>query len=217
MNHFSHIIFDLDGTLTDPREGIGNAISYALERMKIKGFDGMVPDNFIGPPLQQSFKELFNLNEQNTELAIEYFREYYSTKGLFENKPYPGISDLLEKLHFAGKELFIATSKLEKFAIQIAAHFGFNRYITLLKGADYKGENATKTSIISGLLEFQQLIPSEKIAMVGDTVFDIVGGKQNGLSTIAVMYGFGRPEDLETAEPAFWAETVDDLYSILME
>lgn len=216
MSNFSHIIFDLDGTLTDPRQGIGNSISYALEKMGIEGFDGDVPDSFIGPPLQQSFKELFGLNERNTNLAIEYFREYYSTKGLFENHPYPGISELLEELHFAGKHLFIATSKLEKFAMQIAAHFGFDRYITQLKGADYKGEHATKTTIISGLLEMQQLAPSEKIAMVGDTVFDIVGGNQNGLSTIAVMYGFGKTEELQTAEPDFWAETVDDLYGILM-
>jgi phosphoglycolate phosphatase-like HAD superfamily hydrolase len=67
MSTFSHIIFDLDGTLTDPRQGIGNSISYALEKMNIEGFDGDVPDSFIGPPLQQSFKELFGLNERNTE------------------------------------------------------------------------------------------------------------------------------------------------------
>jgi phosphoglycolate phosphatase len=217
MGMYSHIIFDLDGTLTDPRQGIGNSISYALKKMNIEGFDGMVPDSFIGPPLQQSFKELFQLNDRNTELAVEYFREYYSTKGLFENHPYPGILELLEELHFAGKHLFIATSKLEKFALQISAHFGFDRYITQLKGADYKGEHATKTTIISGLLEIQQLAPSGEIAMVGDTVFDIVGGNQNGLTTIAVMYGFGKPEDLQTAEPDFWAETVDDLYDILMK
>ncbi len=216
MNTFSHIIFDLDGTLTDPRQGIGNSIRYALEKMNIEGFDGEVPDSFIGPPLQQSFKELYALNDRNTELAVEYFREYYSTKGLFENHPYPGILELLEELHFSGKQLFIATSKLEKFALQIAAHFGFDRYITQLKGADYKGEHATKTTIIAGLLEIQQLAPSEQIVMIGDTMFDIVGGNLNGLSTIAVMYGFGKPEELQTAEPDLWAETVDDLYELLM-
>ncbi len=215
MSAFSHIIFDLDGTLTDPRQGIGNSIRYALEKMNIEGFDGEVPDSFIGPPLQQSFKELFGLNDRNTELAVEYFREYYSTNGLFENHPYPGISELLEELHFSGKQLFIATSKLEKFALQIATHFGFDRYITQLKGADYKGDHATKTTIISGLLKVQKLVPSEQIVMIGDTVFDIVGGNQNGLSTIAVMYGFGKPEELQTAEPDLWAETVDDLYDLL--
>lgn len=216
MSQFSHIIFDLDGTLSDPRQGICNAVSYALEKMNISGFDGFLPDSFIGPPLQQSFKELFNLDKQNTDLAIEYFREYYSDRGLFENNPYPGITELLEKLHFAGIQMFIATSKLERFALQIAAHFGFDKYITRLKGADYNGVHATKTTIISGLLEMQKLAQSEKIVMVGDTVFDIVGGNQNGLSTVAVMYGFGKPEELQTAGPDFWAETVDDLFDILL-
>ncbi len=216
MAQFTHIIFDLDGTLSDPRQGIGNAIGYALEKMQIEGFDGFVPDSFIGPPLQQSFQELFNLDKQNTELAIGHFREYYSKKGLFENHPYPGISELLKELHFAGIHMFIATSKLERFALQIASHFGFDKYIARLKGADYKGVHATKTTIITSLLEMQQLAPSEDIVMVGDTVFDVVGGNQNGLSTVAVMYGFGKPEELLTAEPDFWAETVDDLYDILL-
>ena len=216
MQQFSHVIFDLDGTLTDPRQGISKAIGYALSKMSIEGFDGEVPDGFIGPPLQQSFKELYSLNERNTGLAIEYFREYYSSKGLFENQPYPGIPELMEELHLAGKQLFIATSKLEMFALRIAAHFGFDRYVSGIKGADYKGEHATKTVIISNLLEMQRLVPSEKIVMVGDTVFDIVGGKMNGLTTTAVLYGFGKPEELQTAEPDFWSETVDDLYEILM-
>lgn len=216
MQKFSHIIFDLDGTLTDSRQGIGNSIAYAMEKMSISGFDGVVPDRFIGPPLQQSFRELFDLNERNTELAIEYFREYYSSKGLFENHPYPGISELLEELHLAGKQLYIATSKLETFAVQIAGHFGFDKYISRIKGADYKGEYASKTSIISNLMHLEKLNPSEDIAMVGDTVFDVVGGNQNGLTTVAVLYGFGTPEELQTAEPDHWSETVDDLYEILM-
>lgn len=216
MLQFTHIIFDLDGTLCDPRQGISNAVSYTLQKMNIEGFDGEVPDSFIGPPLQQSFSELFGLNERNTNQAVEYFREYYSVRGLFENHPYPGIPELLEQLHLSGKQLFIATSKLEKYAVQIAAHFGFNKFITHIKGADYKGEHATKTTIIANLLESQQLAPSGNFVMVGDTVFDIVGGKQNGITTVAVMYGFGKPDVLQTAEPDYWAETVDDLADLLL-
>lgn len=215
MKQFDHIIFDLDGTLTDSRQGIGNSINYALQKLGIEGFDGMVPDSFIGPPLQQSFREVFQLNDRNTELAVEYFREYYSAKGLYENNPYPGILELLEQLHLAGKGLYIATSKLEHYATKIATHFEFDKYINFIKGADYKGEYASKTGIIAHVLGLQKLEPSERIAMVGDTVFDIVGGNQNGLTTIAVMYGFGKPEDLQTAAPDMWAETVDDLYEVL--
>ena len=215
MSRFNHIIFDLDGTLTDSRKGIGSSISYALQKLSIDGFDGTVPDSFIGPPLQQSFREVFQLDEKHTKLAVEYFREYYSAKGLFENQPFPGILEMLEQLYQEGKNLYIATSKLEIYALRIAEYFGFDKYISQIKGADYKGEYASKTTIISNVLNMQKLEPSEKIAMVGDTVFDIVGGHQNSLTTIAVMYGFGKYEDLQSSSPDLWAETVDDLYEVL--
>jgi phosphoglycolate phosphatase len=215
MNNFSHIIFDLDGTLTDNTRGIAASVKFALDKMQIDGFKGVLPSGFIGPPLQQGFKNLYGLNERNTQLAVEYFREYYSVHGLFENDPYPGVSEMLEELHFAGKQLFIATSKLEKFAVQISEHFGFDRYIVQLKGADYKGDHATKTTIISHLLESRQLEPSKNMAMVGDTVFDIEGGNENGLTTIAVSYGFGKREELTKAGPDFWASSVEELFQIL--
>lgn len=215
MSQFSHIIFDLDGTLTDNTRGIESSVKYALERMQIDNFDGLVPEQFIGPPLQWGFRNLFGLNERNTELAVEYFREYYSVNGKFENDPYPGIFELLEELHFAGITMCIATSKLEKFALEISTHFGFDKYILQLKGADYKGEH-TKGSIISDLLNELQLTPSQNIAMVGDTLFDIEGGKENGLSTIAVTYGFGKTEELEKANPDYLVETVEELYEVLV-
>jgi len=216
MKNFSHIIFDLDGTLTDNTRGIAASVKYALDKMQVNGFDGTLPDGFIGPPLQHGFKNLFGLNDRNTQLAVEYFREYYSVHGLLENDPYPGVSEMLEELHFAGKELFIATSKLEKFAVQICAHFGFDKYIVQLKGADYKGDHATKTTIISQLLESRQLAPSGNIGMVGDTVFDIEGGNENGLTTIAVSYGFGKREELKKAGPDFWADDVEELFNLLV-
>lgn len=215
MNNFSHIIFDLDGTLTDNTRGIAASVKYALDKMQINGFDGTLPEGFIGPPLQQGFKNLFGLNERNTQLAVEYFREYYSVHGLFENDPYPGVSEMLEELYFEGKQLFIATSKLEKFAAQISEHFGFDKYIVQLKGADYNGDYATKTTIISHLLESRQLVPSKKIAMVGDTVFDMEGGNENGLATVAVTYGFGKRKELQQANPDFWADDVEELFQIL--
>ena len=215
MSQFSHIIFDLDGTLTDNTRGIESSVRYALGKMQVDNFDGMVPEQFIGPPLQWGFRNLYGMNERNTELAVEYFREYYSVNGKFENDPYPGIFELLEELHFAGKVLYIATSKLEKFALEISAHFGFDKYISLLKGADYKGEN-TKEMIISGLLNDAQLPPSKEIVMIGDTLFDVEGGKKNGLSTIAVTYGFGAPDLLEKAEPDYLAGNVEELYEVLV-
>ena len=216
MPNFSHIIFDLDGTLTNNTEGIRNSLKFALEQMQIDGYSEEILKHFIGPPLQWGFSNLFGLNERNTNLAVEHFRDYYSVTGLYENEPYPGISELLEELHFAGAKLFIATSKLEKYAQKIIEHFEFDRYIIQLKGADYGGKKATKAGMITELLNQNQIFPSKEIAMVGDTVFDMEGAKENELSAIAVGYGFGKEEDLRKTLPDFWAESVDDLIEILI-
>ena len=216
MPNFSHIIFDLDGTLTDNTQGIRNSLKFALEQMQIDGYSEEILEHFIGPPLQWGFSNLFGLNERNTNLAVEHFRDYYSVKGLYENEPYPGISELLEELHFAGIKMYIATSKLEKYAQKIIEHFEFDRYILQLKGADYNGKKATKAGIILELLSQNRISPSKSVAMVGDTVFDMEGGKENGLTTIAVNYGFGKEEDLRKTHPDFRAEDVDDLEEILI-
>ena len=216
MSKFSHIIFDVDGTLTDNTLGIGNSLKYALEQMQIENYSEEILGQFIGPPLQWGFKNLFGMNERNTELAVGYFREYYQEKGLVENEPYPGIYELLEELHFAGIKMFIATAKYEKFALKIIEYFEFDKYIIQLSGADYSGRKATKTAIIANVLESQQLVPSNKIVMIGDTVYDIKGGKENGLSTIAVGYGFGKGNELKNTNPDFWVENVEELYELLI-
>lgn len=216
MSNFSHIIFDLDGTLTDNTKGIGNSIQYALQQMHIDGYSEDILKQFIGPPLQWGFKNLFGMNEQNTKLAVEYFREYYGENGLMENEPYSGVFEMLEELNGQGKKLYIATSKLEKYALKIMQNFEFDKYIIQLNGADYSGKKATKSAIITNLLEMQQLTPSKEVVMIGDTVFDIEGGKENGLSTIAVNYGFGKEDDLRKANPDYFVEDVEELYEILV-
>ena len=216
MSKFTHIIFDLDGTLTDNTQGISNSVKYALQKMHIDEYSDDILKQFVGPPLQWGFSNLFGMNERNTKLAVEYFREYFGENGWRENVPYNGISEMLQELIFAGKKMFIATSKLEKYAIKIMHHFEFDKYIIQLTGADYSGLKATKKDLISGLLENQRLVPSKEIVMIGDTVFDIVGGQENGLSTIAVGYGFGKKEELLDASPDFFAADVEELFEILI-
>lgn len=216
MANYTHIIFDLDGTLTDPREGIGNSIRYALEKMHIDNFSGIMPEQFIGPPLQEALRRMFGLNEKDTNRVVQYFREYYSAKGKFENRVYPGVMELLESLYSAGKEMCMATAKLEKFAVEISSHFGFDKYIKNLKGADYKGEKATKDVVIAELLKDIKCVGSKSVVMVGDTLFDMEGGKKNGLSTIAVTYGFGKEEDLRKTDPDAIAGSAEDLHDLLV-
>lgn len=215
MSNFTHIIFDLDGTLSNNTIGITNSLQYALQRMHIDDYPANILDKFIGPPLQWGFSHLFGMNERNTKLAVEYFREYYGENGWHENEPYPGIFEMLAELDAQGKKMYVATSKLEKFALKIIRHFEMDKYIIQLKGADYGGKKASKTQIISNLLAMQQLAPSENIVMVGDTVFDIEGGRENGLSTLAVSYGFGKEHELKKAKPDFFVEDTGELFEVL--
>jgi phosphoglycolate phosphatase len=215
MPDFTHIIFDLDGTLTDNTQGISNSVKYALKQMHIDSYSEDILKQFIGPPLQWGFGTLFGLNERNTKLAVEHFRSYYGEHGWHQNIPYDGIFEMIAELDRLGKKMFIATSKLEKYALKIMHHFEFDKYIIQLKGIDYGGKNS-KADLISDILQIHRIKPSEKVVMVGDTVFDIEGGKENGLSTIAVGYGFGKREELEKAEPDYFAEDVEELGEILM-
>jgi phosphoglycolate phosphatase len=183
--------------------------------MHIEGYSKEILQKFIGPPLQWGFSNLFGMNEKNTALAVEHFRHYFGEKGLFENEPYSGILEMLEKLDIEGKKLYIATSKLEKYALRISEHFGFDKYIIALQGAGYDEKHASKTGILNSLLENNQIVTSKKVVMVGDTVFDIEAGKQAGLSTIAVTYGFGTKTELKKSQPDYIIDSVDDLYELL--
>lgn len=215
MPNFSHIIFDLDGTLTDNTQGISNSVKYALKQMHIDGYSEEIIKQFIGPPLQWGFSNLFGLNERDTRLAVELFRTYYGENGWHQNSPYDGIIELIAELERLGKKMYIATSKLEKYALKIMHHFEFDKYIIQLKGIDYGGKQS-KSDLISEIMQMHRINPSENVVMVGDTVFDIEGGKANGLSTIAVGYGFGKEEELKNTNPDYFVEDVDDLGEILM-
>lgn len=215
MAQFSHIIFDLDGTLTDNTQGIHNSIKYALAQMQLEVPSEEVLKSMIGPPLQWGFATFFGMNERNTKLAVEYFRSYYDEHGWHQNTPYDGIMELLAELDSRGKKMYVATAKLEKFAQRIIQHFEMDRYLLQVKGADYNGKHAVKSKLIASVLESNQLVPSEEIVMVGDTVFDIDGGNENGLTSVAVAYGFGKEEELKNANPDFYVEDVEELYELL--
>ncbi len=215
MQQFRHIIFDLDGTLTDNTAGIKNSLKYALNKMQVDGFSEDLLEKFIGPPLQWGFKNLFGMNERNTELAVGYFREYYSENGWAENEPYDGIIEMMAELDSLGKKMYVATAKYEKFALKIMEYFEMDKYIIQVKGADYNGRKADKSGVISALLDAQQLMPSEEIVMIGDTIYDIEGGQKNGIPTVAVGYGFGKMDDLQNANPDYFVDDVEELFELL--
>ncbi len=213
---FTHILFDLDGTLTNPRLGIGNSLRYALRQMQIDGYSEEILDRFIGPPLQDGFKNVFGLNERNTDLAVEHFRTYFGDKGLYENDPYPGISELLEELHLSGKHIYVVTSKLEKYAKMIVQHFEFDLYLDDLVGAEYTGKHSGKGQLITQLMERNRIQASHSVVMIGDTQYDMIGAKENGISSLAVGYGFGTAETLQACNPDYLVESVDELAELLL-
>lgn len=214
MSHYSNIIFDLDGTLTNPYEGILNALKYTLKCMGFTDSPIEVPHNFIGPPLQKSFSNLYGYNEKNTEMAVQYYREYYKKQGLFENVPYDGIEELLAELNSQGKKLYVATSKHQETAWRIIRHFELDKYFEDLKGAEGSG-NHTKGGLIIDLIDRYRL-NREDTVMVGDTHFDMQGAKDAEIDVIACGYGFGKQEELLSYNPVVFAEDVEELTEALV-
>jgi phosphoglycolate phosphatase len=214
---FKYILFDLDGTLTDPAIGITNAVMHSLKKfgIKVQKRSDLYP--FIGPPLPDSFKKYFGFSEGQARTAVEYYREYYSDKGIFENFVYDGMEDLLKKLKGNGKTLLVATSKPEVFANQIFEHFGLERYFTFVAGSNLDGTRVDKAEVIRYALESCKITDLSKAVMAGDRDYDIKGAKKAGLSSIGVLYGYGSRDELERAGADFIAEKVSDIGKVILE
>lgn len=208
--NYKNILFDLDGTLTDPADGITNSVAYALRHYGIEAADRSALCAFIGPPLAYSFNKYYGFDQKQCLEAIGIYREYFSVKGKFENSVYDGIIPTLQALRNRGFRLFIATSKPQKFALEIAEHFGFEKYFEAIRGIPMNGENISKGQVIGGVLrEFS--LDVAKTLMVGDRSYDVLGAKENGLSCIGVLYGYGSKSELKDAGADYIIENVNKL------
>ena len=211
---YSHLFFDLDGTLTDPGEGITNSVAYALKKRGIVVADRTEPNCFIGPPLTKSFMQYYGLSEEDATQAVTDYREYFVPHGMFENKVYDGISDLLAGLKASGKRLIVATSKPEKFAIQILEHFGLLPYFDRVYGATMDLSRSKKGDVIAYALREEKISPDEAL-MIGDRHHDVDGAHENGLAAVGVLYGYGDREEHEAAGADFIVATVRELGKLL--
>ncbi len=214
MNNKSYILFDLDGTLTDPGEGITNSVAYALRKFGIAVEDKKSLYSFIGPPLIDSFTKYYGFSKQQAVKAVEYYREYYREKGIFENQLYDGIPELLKRLCKAGKTVILATSKPEPFAKQILEHFGIDQYFHFVAGATMGETRTKKSEVIAYALERCGISAKEKTVMIGDREMDILGAHSMGLEAIGVLYGYGDRGELETAGADRIVQNVEELRKI---
>lgn len=214
--YYKTILFDLDGTITDSAEGIIHSVVHALEKMKLKVPTQSELYTFIGPPLNDTFKKIYHLDDQAIEQAVNHYREYYQAKGIYENHVYDGIADLLMTLKDAGCTLYIATSKPEIYAKKILAHFRLNSYFEGIYGASLDGSRSNKEDVIRYALKEAKLTQLEEILMIGDRSHDMKGAKENHLDCIGVLYGFGNKEELETAGADYIAETPEEVGNIII-
>lgn len=209
------LLFDLDGTLTDPREGITRSVQYALGKLGIEAPDLTALEHFIGPPLLQCFMESHALDEATAWQAVAFYRERFKTTGLYENQPFAGIDALLGDLKAQDRTLYIATSKPQVFAMEIARHFGFADYFDAIYGSELDGSRTNKVELIAHLLE-REGIPQEQAVMIGDRKHDLIGAHRNGLRSIAVGYGFGSHTELSAEQPTYYFETLEQLHQALI-
>lgn len=212
-----YILMDLDGTLTNPKQGITKSVQYALKAMNIIIEDLDTLTKHIGPPLKDGFIEYYGFTGEEADMAVDKYREYYNEFGKYANEAYEGIGELLSKLRSAGKTIIVATSKPEPLARWIMEYFKLDSYFKDICGATYDDIRSKKEEVIRYALDKNGITNFSKVVMVGDRKYDIEGAKAAGVSSIGVLYGFGSRDELELAGADKIAETVEELYDVVMD
>ncbi len=216
MKTRNNIIFDLDGTLTDSGQGIKNSVRYVLNHygLPMESEEGL--NRYVGPPLLTSFQNYLGMDEQKAREAIGVYREYFITKGMFENAVYDGIRQLLDTLKAQGKRLFIATGKPTVYTLQILEHFHLSHYFDRVCGIGLDESDMGKAQLITQVMKSENLTPNTCL-MVGDREFDILGAKEVGILGVGVTYGYGTKEELTTAGADAIVSSVNQLQELLCE
>lgn len=211
------LLFDLDGTLTDPKEGILNSVHYALKK---KGIIEKKPEeliHFIGPPLHLSFKERYQLTDEKAFEMVRIFREYFAKKGIFENSIYPGIFELLKELKAQKNMISLATAKPTIYAKQVIEHFKIASFIDFISGANKDGSRTDKKEIVAYAKEITGKKPDSEYLMIGDREYDISGAHQNCIKACWVSYGYGEKQRVLKEKPEYTCDSVLELHKLLLD
>jgi len=213
--NYQYVLFDLDGTLTDPKIGITKSVAYALKKMKDWTLDINDLTKFIGPPLNESFTEFYGFTLTESNQAIELFREYFKENGIYENEIYPGIKDLLISLKQSGKVLAVATSKPTVFAEKIIQYFKLEEYFECVVGSNLDGTRTKKKDVIEAVLNELRINEKDAI-MIGDREHDIFGAKAMSMHSIGVTYGYSIGDELSDAGAEYVVDSVSELKKLLI-
>ncbi len=211
---WTHIFFDLDGTITNSAPGITNAIIYARKKWGMEPGTNADYLKFIGPPMPRSYEEFWGFSHEDAVRFLADYREYFAERGLFENEVYPGVIELLDALKNAGKRMYVATTKPTGFSERIAEHFGFAQYFDMVSGSSLTADN-TKYDVIENARKACGADMSDAV-MIGDKAHDVEGAHKHGIPCVGVTWGFAAPSELEDAGADYIVNTAEELQRLLL-
>ena len=204
------ILYDLDGTLTDPKVGITKSIEYALAHFGIYVENLNELTKFIGPPLRDTFREHYSFSDSDVKVAVDKFQEYFAEQGLYENIIYDGIAEMLRAQYEDGRKIVLATSKPQVFAHKVLEQFEIDKYFELIVGSELSGERSDKAEVIKYAVDTLAINPRDAI-MIGDRKYDVIGSRAHGIDSIGVLYGYSSKGELREAGANYIVETVEEL------
>ena len=214
-----YLLFDLDGTLTDPKTGITTCVQYALKSFGIDEPDLDKLEPFIGPPLLDSFKQFYGFDDKKAQEAVEKYRERFKEKGMFENEIYAGVPEMLKRLKMRGLHLGVASSKPTVFVEQILEHFQIKDYFEVIVGSELDGTRADKAEVIlEALRRFSSkgTVQKHRVLMIGDRSYDVDGAKRVSIESVGVTYGYGDMQELMEAHADYIVRSVEELKRFLL-
>lgn len=216
-NLFDVVLFDLDGTLTDPKQGITSCVQYALASIGIDEPDLDELEDFIGPPLKEHFMERYSLDEKTALECVRKYRERYNPIGVYENKKYDGIDEVLRTLKERGMKLAVASSKPAVLVNTVLEHFDLMKYFDVIAGSELDGTRTRKSDVIRYAFELLdgKGLSHDRPIMVGDRKHDVIGAREAGIPCMAVAYGYGSMEELSAEQPDFIAKNISEITDII--
>lgn len=212
---YKYVLFDLDGTLTDSAPGIINCIKYACGKMGLSIPSDELLLSFVGPPLKDMMAKVFSLSDNDAEKMLAFYRERFSTVGLFENSIYPGALDMLKRIKDSGARTALATSKPKIYAEKICDKFGITEYLDVLEGSLLSGEKVKKVDVMRSALD-ELSAETEKTIMVGDRSFDIDAARILNVDSLAVTYGYAEEKELSLCSPTYIASCPAEAADIIL-